>query len=81
MPKGKRLIQPRRKSTITSITKETAMKFIAQYSIPASNPAISEWKEHITTIEAKDIAEANMKLYEKNKHLGCWSLIDLYPAN
>ena len=57
------------------------MKYNVQYSRPDDNSiAVSDWRERITIIEAKDIEDAKIKANKKLEHLGTWMILDIYPV-
>lgn len=53
--------------------------FNVQYSRPTDNRiAVSEWIEHISTIEASTPKEAIEKFNKTHQHIGTWMILDCW---
>lgn len=57
------------------------MKFNVQYSKPNDNNiAVSDWREHITIVEAETDSEAISKFNKNHQHLGTWLILDCWKV-
>ncbi len=56
------------------------MKYNVQYSKPTDDRiAVSDWREHITIVEAGNDKEAIKKFNASHQHLGTWLIMDCWP--
>jgi hypothetical protein len=57
------------------------MKYNVQYSKPTDDRiAVSDWREHITIVEAGSDKEAIKKFNASHQHLGTWMVMDCWVA-
>jgi hypothetical protein len=57
------------------------MKYNVQYSKPTDDKiAISEWREHITIVDATSSKEAVSKFNKEHQHLGTWYIMDCWKV-
>jgi hypothetical protein len=57
------------------------MKFNVQYSKPTDDRiAVSDWKEHITIVEAESDKEAISKFNKTHQNIGTWLILDCWAV-
>ena len=57
-------------------------KWNVQYSRPTDDKiAVSEWREHITIVEANTDKEAINRFNTTHQHLGTWMILDCWSVD